>query len=108
MICTLVPKMEADKKLTCKSLHWVLNALEAPMSLMMHKGQVGAVGTSDKAAMGYYPIKWLSELTTLQEDTEGMSGMISTASMVVDGCTSTGYSTRHTGTHHLVTEQSWR
>ncbi len=83
-ICTLVPKMEADKKLVRESLHCILNALEARMSLMMHEGQVGAVGTSDKAAMDYYLVKWLSEPHTLQEDTEGMSGMIPTGSMVVD------------------------
>ncbi len=84
-ICALVLKMEADKKLARKSLHFVLNALEARMSFMMRKGQVGAVGTSDEATMGYYLVKWLSEPYTLQEDTEGMSGMIPTRSMVVDG-----------------------
>jgi hypothetical protein len=56
-ICALVPKTEADKKLARESLRCVLNGLEARMSLMMHEGQVGAVGTSDKAAMGYYLIK---------------------------------------------------
>jgi hypothetical protein len=55
------------------------------MSLMICKGQVGAVGTTDKALMGYYLVKWLSEPYTLQEDTQGMSGMIPTGSMVVDG-----------------------
>jgi hypothetical protein len=55
------------------------------MSLMMCEGQVGAVGTSDEAAMGYYLVKWLSKPYTLQGDTEGMSGMIPTGSMVVDG-----------------------
>ncbi len=84
-ICALVLKTEADKKLACKSLHCILNALEARMSLMMRKGQVGAVGMSDKAAMGYYLIKWLSKPHTLQEDTEDMTGMIPTRSMVVDG-----------------------
>jgi hypothetical protein len=84
-ICTLMPKMEADKKLVRKSLRCVLNVLEARMSLMMRKGQVGAVGTSDEAVMGYYLVKWLSKPYTLQEDTDGMSGMIPTGSMVVDG-----------------------
>jgi hypothetical protein len=55
------------------------------MSLMMREGRIGAVGTTDKKAMGYYLIKWLSEPYTLQEDTEGMSGMIPIGSMVVDG-----------------------
>jgi hypothetical protein len=35
--------------------------------------------------MGYYLVKWLSKPYTLQEDTEGMSGMIPIGSMVVDG-----------------------
>jgi hypothetical protein len=55
------------------------------MSLMMREGHVGAVGMTDKAAMGYYLVKWLSEPYTLQEDTEEMSGMIPTGFMVVDG-----------------------
>jgi hypothetical protein len=55
------------------------------MSLMMREGQVGAVGTTDEALMGYYLIEWLSEPYTLQKDTEGMSGMIPAKSMVVDG-----------------------
>ncbi len=75
-IVALVPKMEANKKVAHESLPCILNALEARMSLMMHEGQVGAVGMTDEAAMGYYLIKWLSEPHTLQEDTEGMSGMI--------------------------------
>ncbi len=77
--------MEVDKKLVGESLSCILNAMEARMSLMMREGQVGAVGTSDIAAMGYYLLKWLSKPYTLQEDTEGMSGMIPTGSMVVDG-----------------------
>ncbi len=84
-ICALVPKTEVDKKLAHKSLRCVLNALEACMSLMMREGQVGAVGTSDNTAMGYYLVKWLSKPYTLQEDTEGISGMIPTESVVVDG-----------------------
>ncbi len=52
---------------------------------MMCEGHIGAVGMTDKKAMGYYLVKWLSEPYTLQEDTEGMSGMISIGSMVVDG-----------------------
>jgi hypothetical protein len=64
-ICTLKPKTEADKKLARESLCYILNALEARMSLMMRKGQVGAVGTTDEAAMGYYLVKWLSEPYTV-------------------------------------------
>jgi hypothetical protein len=47
---------------------------------------VGAVGMTDEAAMGYYLVKWLSEpYYTLQADTEGMAGMISAGTMVVEG-----------------------
>ncbi len=80
-----MPKTEADKKVVRESLCCVLNALVACMSLMMRKGHVDAAGTTDKAAMGYYLVKWLSKPYTLQEDTEGMSGMIPVGSMVVDG-----------------------
>jgi len=54
------------------------------MSLIVHEGKVGAVGTTDEAAVGYYFVKWLSEPYTLHDDTEGMSGMISTGKLVVD------------------------
>ncbi len=54
------------------------------MSLMVCKGKVGAIGTADDAATGYYVVKWLSEPYTLQEDTDGMSGMIGAGTMVVD------------------------
>ncbi len=60
-ICTLVPKTEADKKVARESLRCILNTFEARMPLMIPKGRVGAVGTTDKAAMGYYLIKWLSK-----------------------------------------------
>jgi hypothetical protein len=49
--------MEADKKVARESLHCILNALEVRMSLMMHEGQVGAVGTTEEAAMVYYLAK---------------------------------------------------
>ncbi len=34
--------------------------------------------------MGYYVMKWLSEPYSLQEDMEGMPGMIGTGVMVAD------------------------
>ncbi len=64
-ICSLVPKMEADKKVAQESLHCILNTLEACMSFIMHKGKVCEVGTTDKAAMGYYLVKLLTEPYTL-------------------------------------------
>ncbi len=54
------------------------------MSLMVRKGKVRAIGMVDNAAMGYYVVKWLSKPYTLQEDTDGMSGMIGAGTMVVD------------------------
>ena len=84
-IVALMPKTEADKKVVRESLCCVLNALVACMSLMMREGHIGAVSTTDEEAMGYYLVKWLSKPYTLQEDTEGMSGMIPVGSMVVDG-----------------------
>ena len=49
---------------------------------MMHIGEVGAVGTTDAAAMGYYMVKWLSKPYTLQEETVGMASLIGTGKMV--------------------------
>ena len=54
------------------------------MSLIVHEGKVGAVGTTNEAAAGYYLVKWLSEPHTLHADTEGMSEIISAGKMVVD------------------------
>ncbi len=42
------------------------------MSLMIREGKVGAIGTADKATMGYYVVKWLSKPYMLQEETEGL------------------------------------
>jgi hypothetical protein len=84
-IVALVLQTEADKKVARESLRCILNAHVACMSLMMREGHVAAVGMTDEAAMGYYLVKWLSKPYTLQEDTEGMSGMIPAGSMVVDG-----------------------
>jgi len=44
----------------------VLGAMEACMSLMIRKGEVGAIGTADEATMGYYVSKCLSKPYTLQ------------------------------------------
>jgi hypothetical protein len=73
----------------------------ACMSLITREGEVGVVGMTDEVAMGYYLVKWLSEPYTLQVDTAGMSGMIP-PSWWPTRCTSTGYSTYHTGTHRPV------
>jgi hypothetical protein len=64
-VCALILKMDADKKRVQESLCCILNALEARMSLIMRKGKVGAVGTTNKAPIGYYVLKWLSKLYTL-------------------------------------------
>jgi hypothetical protein len=83
-ICALVPKMEADKKGAQESLHCILNAMEACMSLMMCKDEVCAVGTVNEMMMGYYIVKWLSEPFTLQVDIGGMYGMNSAGTMVAN------------------------
>jgi hypothetical protein len=84
-IFPLEPVNDENEKGARDSILCVLYALEARMSLMIREGEVGAVGTTDKAAMGYYVVKWLSEPYALQTDTEGMSGVINAGAMVVDG-----------------------
>ena len=54
------------------------------MLLMIREGGVGAVGTTDNAAMGYYVVRWTSEPYTLQAVAEGVSGVIAAGVMVVD------------------------
>jgi hypothetical protein len=54
------------------------------MSLMIQEGQVGAVGTTDKAVMGYHIVKWLGKPYALQANTDGMSGVIDAGAMVAD------------------------
>ena len=70
----LVPNKPEDEKGARESIQCVLNALEARVMLMMCIGEVGAVGTMDVMAMGYYLVKWLSKLCTLQEDMGGWRG----------------------------------
>jgi len=62
--------MEADNKEAWEYIWSALNVFEACMSLIVHEGKVGAVGTTDEAAVGYYFVKWLSEPYTLHDDTE--------------------------------------
>ena len=54
------------------------------MSLILRKGEVGAVGTTNDAALGYCLVKWLSKPFTLQTDTAGMSGMIPAGTIVAN------------------------
>jgi hypothetical protein len=84
-ICQLVPKTEADKKGARESHNSILGTMEARMSLMVREGEMGAIGMADKAALGYYVVKWLNDPYTLQEEmAEGMSGMIGAGTMVAD------------------------
>ncbi len=55
------------------------------MLLMIWEGEVGAVGRTGDAAMGYYVVKWMSKPYALQEETEGVLCMIAAEAMVVDG-----------------------
>jgi hypothetical protein len=61
-----------------------VKCIEARMLLMIREGEVGAVGTTDDAAMGYYVVKWTSEPYSLQAETEGVLGVIAAGVMVVD------------------------
>jgi hypothetical protein len=56
-IFQLEPVNEEEEKGVWDSIRCVLNALEAQMSLMIWKGEVGAVGTTDEVAMGYYIVQ---------------------------------------------------
>ncbi len=72
-ICQLLPVTEDNEKGAQDSILCVLIAMDAWMLLMVWEGEAGAVGTTDKAAMGYYLVKWLSKPYALQSDSEGMS-----------------------------------
>jgi hypothetical protein len=62
----------------------VLYVLEACILLMVHKGQVGAIGTTDEESMGYYVVNWFSKPYALQDDTDGMLGIINAGVMVAE------------------------
>ena len=61
-----------------QAIRCMLNTLEAWMTLMLmiRKGVVGAVGTTDEAAMGYYIVQWKSKPYALQVDAEGILGIV--------------------------------
>jgi hypothetical protein len=80
----MIPVTDDDEKGSRDLILCVLIAMDACMLLMVQEGKVGAVGTTDKAAMGYYLVMWLSKLYALQVDTEGMSSVIVAGSMVID------------------------
>jgi hypothetical protein len=75
-ICKLVPKMTEDERDAWESMKGVFIAMEARIALMIREGKIGAVATMDEAAMEYYVVKWLSKSYSLQEDMEGMSGVM--------------------------------
>ncbi len=52
-IFDLIPRTEDDKKGAPESNLCVLCAMEVCISLMIHSGDVSAVGTMDKAAMRF-------------------------------------------------------
>ncbi len=58
--------------------------MEARISLMIREGEVSAVATTYEAVMGYYVVKWLSKPYSLQEDKEGMSGVIGAGVMIAE------------------------
>jgi hypothetical protein len=108
-IVTLVPKKEADKKVARESLHCILNAIVAHMSLMMREGHVGAVGLTDEAAMGYTTLSSSSASRTPSKRIQREClGSFPPDPWWLMGFTSTGYNEQHSGTHHLLTQLSWR
>jgi hypothetical protein len=82
--CELLPATDDDERGAHDLGRCIINAMEAHMSLMTREGGVGAVGTTDDAAMGYYVVKWTSEPYTLQAVAEGVSSVIVAGVMVVD------------------------
>ncbi len=83
-ICQLFPMTDDKEKGARVLILCILIAKDAHMLLMVKEGEVGAVGTMGKVAMGYYLVKWLSEPYALQADTEGMSGVIVAGLMVAE------------------------
>jgi hypothetical protein len=83
-ISKLVPKTTEDERDVWELMNSNLITMEARITLMIQEGKIGAVTTTDEAAMGYYVMKWLTESYSLQEDMEGMSGVISTGVMVAN------------------------
>ncbi len=76
--CTLWPSHEGAND-------WKIVQLVPKTEVMVCEGEMGAIGTTDEAALGYYVIKWLSDPYTLQEEmAEGMSGVIGAGTMVAD------------------------
>jgi hypothetical protein len=76
--------MAEDERRAQKLMGRVLYMLEACILLMVHEGEVGAIGMADKELMGYYVMKWLSKPYSLQYDTNGMMGIINAGVMVAD------------------------
>jgi hypothetical protein len=62
----------------------ILNAMEVRIASMIKDGEIGAVATTDENAMGYYIVEWMSDPYSLQEDTEGMAGVMDAGTMVAD------------------------
>jgi hypothetical protein len=83
-ISQLVARTPENKTGTRETNKCVLNAMKARIAMIIREGKIGAVATTDKAVMGYYVVEWLTEPYSLQEDTEGMAGMIGTGTMVAD------------------------
>jgi hypothetical protein len=97
-ICELLPVMDDDEKGEQDLVRCVLNTLEGGMLLVIQEREVGAVGTTDGAAMGYYIVKWTSKPYALQADADGVLGVIVAGAMVVHGVYLIWWGVRHIGT----------
>jgi hypothetical protein len=82
------------------SILCILIAMDVQISLMAQEGEVGAIGTTDKVAMGYYLVKWLSEAYTLQAETQDQWWWTR--------CILTVLSVYHIGTHSQGRQQLLR
>jgi hypothetical protein len=78
----LVPRTSDDEWGARESIQCTLIAIETHILLMMREREVGMVGTTDEAGMGYYMVKWISKPYCLQVDTDGMAGVIDAGVMV--------------------------
>ena len=84
-ISELVPRTLEDEMGARDGNKLVLNALEVRVATLMREGEIGSVATTDEDVMGYYSIvELIGDPYLLQEDTEGMAGLIDAGTMVAD------------------------
>jgi hypothetical protein len=83
-ISQLVAQTVEDERGAREGNKSILNAMEVRIASMIRSGEIGAVATTDENAMGYYIVEWMSDPYSLQEDTEGMAGVMDAGTLVAD------------------------